>query len=996
MMSPSLPDDASRQEPDDPVEALVSQYLAQLRAGENPDRQALLRAHADLEPQLERRLAFVEMVYRVGLVPRDERTSLAETISFIDSSARESAGEGPTEAAGAAGEPGCPRPRSLAPRTFRDYELLGEIGHGGMGIVYKARQISLNRVVALKMIPAGALASAQLRARFHVEAEALASLQHPNIVGVYEVGEYDRCPYLAMEFVDGGSLDDYLARRPQPPRAAAGLVQTVSRAMHCAHQRGIIHRDLKPANILLQKSEVRSQRSEASTLSASDRCPLTSDLCPKITDFGLAKRLAEDKGQTSTGAILGTPSYMAPEQASGRVHEVGPATDTYALGALLYEMITGQPPFRGKTGMDTLARVTSEEPVAPSRLCRGLPRDLETICLKCLAKEPAKRYATAEALADDLRRFLAGEPITARPVGRAERVWKWAKRRPALAALAGVILVAVGLLAGTVTWSYTRVLDERDRARNSLQVAQSAVDDLYTKMATERLFDEPRLDPLCQELLEKARTLYEDLAREHSDNPDVRRGIGLAWFRLGEIHRLRDQHGEAERAYNEAIIRQEALDRDYPRQPRYRQDLANSHNWLGELLRERGRPPQEPERHYRVALELQLGLVAEFPSETTYRMELARSHYNLSIVEKITSQLMEAQADCDRAVELLSILNQEMGGTDTPVCAPVRQDLARALINRGVLHGLGGRPKEAEPDYDKAISLLAGLHNEFPARAAYKFELAIAWQDRANLLWRQRRHGDARRQQQEALDLFAGLVADYSTRPRYKKKMGNALKNLGAVLASVGDQPGAEQYLNRARTLFETLARDYPGMADYHGLLGMTLGNLGWLRTEQKNWPEARRLIERGIVQMRSALEPNAKNPDYLNELESQYRDLAETLVQLGDHGGAFHAATGLADVFQERAQDSYYAACFVARCVPLALADEKIGDAGTRQAVASRYVEAAVKLLKQATTNASPKLTRLPEEKQYFQVLEGHPDFSRVLRELNARVQKQQPPKQK
>jgi tetratricopeptide (TPR) repeat protein len=871
------------------------------------------------------------------------------------------------------------------PANLPDYEVLGELGHGGMGVVYKARQISLNRVVALKMIQAGAHASPDLMARFQLEAEALASLQHPNIVQVYEVGTHDRCPYMALEFVDGGSLADLLHSRQLPLRAAAELVETLARAMHCAHQRGIIHRDLKPANVLLYRTAGRRQ-SEQGEGASDPQSPILSlpPAIPKITDFGLAKRLAEGKGQTATGAILGTPGYMAPEQAASRARELGPATDIYALGAVLYELITGRPPFPGGSSWETLRRVVLEEPEAPARLCPALPRDLGTICLKCLEKQPAKRYATAEALAEDLRRFLDGKPIAARSASAWERAWKWAKRRPAVAALLAVIVLAAAGLAASFGWSYGQVRGERDRARASLLVARRAVDDLYTKMATERLFDEPQLDPLCQELLKKAQELYERLAQEYSDDPALRGETALAWFRLGDIHRLQDHHEEAERAYNEAIFRQEALVRANPGQPLFRQELAKSHNWLGEVLREPGRPPDEPAKHYQKALELQQGLIQEFPSETSYRVELARSHYNLGLVEKDANQLPEARANYDRAVELLTALHQS--GSSEP---SVRQDLARALINRGVLRRLEGRPKEAEADYDKAIDLLGRLRDEFPARAIYKFERAIACQDRGNLLWSQGRHADALQQEQEALALLSGLVTNFSTRPLYKKKMGNALKNLGAVLASTGDRKGAEQCWNQARSLFEALARDDPGTADYHGLLGMTLGNLGWLRTDQKNWLEARRLIEQGIEQMRLALQPNPKHPDYLQELRSQCQDLAETLVTIGDHAAALKAATELAGVIPDQSQDGYYAACFVARCVPLALEDKKL-DVTARQAAASRYVKAAVRLLQKAAANALPTLRRLPEEKQVFQPLENHPEFPQVLQQLNAKVPNQ------
>jgi serine/threonine-protein kinase len=287
------------------------------------------------------------------------------------------------------------------------YEILGVLGRGGMGVVYKARQLGLNRLVALKMILAGSHASTEELLRFQIEAEAIADLQHPNIVQVYDSGQRDGRPFFSLEFIEGGSLQQKLDGNPRDPRETARLVVMLARAMDYAHRRGIVHRDLKPANILL-----------------------TTDGQPKITDFGLAKRLAEgDGGQTGTEAILGTPTYMAPEQAQGKTREVGPAADVYALGAILYDLLTGRPPFKGNTALDTLHMVQTAEPVPPTRWQRRLPRDLETICLKCLEKEPGKRYLSAAALADDLQAFLDGLPIQARPTTTWERTWKWARRR---------------------------------------------------------------------------------------------------------------------------------------------------------------------------------------------------------------------------------------------------------------------------------------------------------------------------------------------------------------------------------------------------------------------------------------------------------------------------------------------------------------------------------------------------------------------------------------
>jgi WD40 repeat protein len=312
-------------------------------------------------------------------------------------------------------------------RTVAGYEVLGQLGRGGMGVVYRARHVRLDRVVALKMIRAGASASPEELARFRDEAALQARFHHPHIVQIFEVGDTTDGPYFALEYVDGGSLAHKTAGTPQPARAAAGLVETLARAIQYAHQKGLVHRDLKPANILL-----------------------TCDGTPKVGDFGLAKRLDGDAGWSKTGDVLGTPSYMAPEQTMGNPKEVGPLADVYALGVILYELLTGQPPFKGETTLDTVLLVRGQDPVPPRRLQPKVPADLQTICLKCLRKEPARRYASAEALADDLRAFLDGRPIQARPAGRVERLWRWGRRNPGLAvtgSLAALALVAVTVVS---------------------------------------------------------------------------------------------------------------------------------------------------------------------------------------------------------------------------------------------------------------------------------------------------------------------------------------------------------------------------------------------------------------------------------------------------------------------------------------------------------------------------------------------------------------------
>jgi WD40 repeat protein/serine/threonine protein kinase len=346
---------------------------------------------------------------------------------------------------GAAGHPRLEAGSDDGLPQVEGYQVLGVLGRGGMGVVYKAEQVALRRVVALKMIRSSFVAAPGSRGRFRTEVMAIARLQHPHIVQIFEVGEADDLPYYALEYVAGGSLADRLTGAPPSPRDAAELMERVARAVHFAHEHGIVHRDLKPGNILL-----------------------TAEGAPKIADFGLAKLLENEPGTgaalpsiTAAELIQGTPCYMAPEQASpGRQgQQIGAAADVYALGAILYELLAGRPPFRSQSPLETALQVVHEEPTPPRRFRPDVPRDLETICLKCLAKDPARRFASALALADDLRRFQAGEPIRARPVSRTERVLRWGRRNPVIAALlAALALVLIAALA-LVTWKWRAAVE---------------------------------------------------------------------------------------------------------------------------------------------------------------------------------------------------------------------------------------------------------------------------------------------------------------------------------------------------------------------------------------------------------------------------------------------------------------------------------------------------------------------------------------------------------
>jgi serine/threonine-protein kinase len=401
---------------DDSALTVLDAYLAQLQAGEKPDRDAILREHPKLASALDCLEALEVLAPPVSV----------QSPHSLPLSQRER-GDG--------GE---------LPRDFGPYELVREIGRGGMSVVYEARQKGLDRSVAVKMILAGHLASPELVRRFQAEAKAAARLRHSNIVHIHDVGQFHGQDFFAMEYIEGQSLADRIKQRPVDAAAAVRLVAAVARAVEHLHRQGIVHRDLKPSNILL---DAEGQ--------------------PYVTDFGLAKVFAPGSDMTATGVIAGTPSYMAPEQASGRRAEVSPATDVYSLGAILYELLTGVPPFHAETPLDTLMEVLAGDPAMPRKLDPRIPRGLELICLKCLAKEPANRYASAEALADDLDRFARGEVLAVRPPSLAERFWGWTRRQPALASRLGTL----GLFYGIETVnSYAGIVSDTFHKRVSLVV----------------------------------------------------------------------------------------------------------------------------------------------------------------------------------------------------------------------------------------------------------------------------------------------------------------------------------------------------------------------------------------------------------------------------------------------------------------------------------------------------------------------------------------------
>ena len=472
----------------------------------------------------------------------EKATQDARTVDFTPPPSE--AGQGPDAGTAHAKPASKKRPLPAVP----GYEILEELGRGGMGIVYKARDLQLKRLVALKMILGGGHANPEMIERFRAEAKAVARLQHPNIVQIYEIGEHEGLPFFSLEFVNGGALNTYLAGMPQAPRDAATLVGTLARAMQVAHEAGIVHRDLKPANILLARSsravgEEAGASTPGSSVSGATSVTVPENLqtvVPKVSDFGLAKQLDDQEGRTVSGAIMGTPSYMAPEQALGRLKQIGPVTDVYALGAILYEVLTGRPPFRGASSWETLDMVRTQDPVPPRQMQPNLPRDLETICLKCLHKEPLRRYANATELADDLQRFLNNEPVLARPVSNAERMWRWCQRWPAQAALVLGSAVAALLLIGGAFW-FTIQLGNADARALKAKLDQERAESLGKEQDLKRQQEEEKRQQAEKLAATHAFYRWFNGAREKRQENEA----GWTWRNLADLTKVLKEYPEA-------------------------------------------------------------------------------------------------------------------------------------------------------------------------------------------------------------------------------------------------------------------------------------------------------------------------------------------------------------------------------------------------------------------------------------------------------------------
>jgi len=722
-------------------------------------------------------------------------------------------------------------------QTFGDYELISPLGQGGMGVVYKARQKAANRLVALKIIRPDRMTSMtevtqrRMVDRFRAEAHAAARLQHDNLVTVYDVGEVDGCHYFSMQYVEGGSLSDQITDRSLDSREAAKFIEPICRAVHAAHREGILHRDIKPANILIENGTLR----------------------PRIADFGLAKLQNEDQELTRSGEAMGTPSYMPPEQ-FGDAASATARSDIYSIGATLYHLLSGRPPFKAATSMATMRQVLNVEPVALRELNPEVDRDLETICMKCLEKEPDRRFQTAEEVADELKRFINREPILSRPLSRPERLWRWCRRNPVVSSLSGLAATSmvVAVVSFAVAYFQTDAarreveasLGETAKAQQlseaSFQDALSAVNDFFTHVSEDRLLNEPGTEELRHELLDLARNYYQRFLNRRSNDPTVRDEVALSHFRVGLIVEELDSPQAAVESYDKARDLQLTLLADYPDKnssaaKATKRALSRTLNALARVTLESG-DLDGAEELFNETRKLRLELVESTP-DAEERFEFDRL---LASVDMNLGLLARRRAELDTAGKLYQAA-QDLRQKTLPVRPKdpqLRRDLAKGWYNLANLAVDQNDAESLSSNVERAIAQLEELLNENPEDLRDRYLLALCYRLKADLnaalipvdASRLTDSIDAYNKARLAIQDLSGRSPAVH---RYRVELGQLFMNIGQLEAQQQHYDAARVALEQARDVFARLVEEDPDSSEFQQLLTQTIAVLEQLKVLQ-------------------------------------------------------------------------------------------------------------------------------------------------------------------
>lgn len=880
-----------------PIEKIAEEFTSRCRAGERPS----IDDYADRYPEHAREIR--ELFPALLLV---EQAAATDT-----SAARRSETH-----ADAAGDPAddflFPVPRYIGRFEVRDV-----VGSGGFGVVFDAYDPELKRRVALKIPRPEAAVNTEFRRRFQREAEVAAALEHPHIVSIYEAGEAadSGVCYIASAFVEGVSLAEWLQQRPGPaePDQAAELVAVLAEAIQHAHSRGVIHRDLKPANVLLSAVDGRSpvaqaapdvdakndgestQRPPAGNRPTTDHGQLAN---PRIADFGLARIVDDGAAETRTNAILGTAAYMAPEQAAGDSRSVGTSADVYSLGAILYELLTGRPPFQRGTTLETLQAVRNEPPTAPRKVCPEVPRDLDAVCLKCLEKRPEDRYASAAELAADLRRYRSAEPVTARALSPRQRAVRWCARKPLQAALLGTLLVSIGAVGGTVVAANVtlndknselratnRELDEanrnlkaanaelkraRDRAAGNFRKARAAANMLLGELVLGGAATSPHLPSIRGVLAGKVIEFHRAFVHDESGDPAVRRDSGRALAEIGIIEFRSKRFAAAERALKSAIQNLEDAPANNPDEAlEVRMALANACLFLAIIelqsdRRDAGETHLAASEQHRQAIDIGGATTVET------RVLLADAFDSLRLGYQLLGRTNEAAEVCLAAEPLLKSLEEAAGDTGQ---APYR--VAAVSLHSGILLSRIGRLDEAEAPLLRARRIATRLVESAPDESGLHSLLATV---HYSLGTRHRRAGRLDRSlaaHRLALEAFEALARKTPLSPIYRQQLGQQSARVAYVLRLKKDDDEARRFYQRAVKIAESLRREYPAFAAYQFDLAVHTSGLAYAEFRLKNKQAAVKAAETAIALLEPLATAKPGNALYRSQLGIAQGNLA-------------------------------------------------------------------------------------------------------------------------
>jgi serine/threonine protein kinase len=1041
-----------------PVEELAEEFIARWRCGESPSIDEYTRRY----PQWAER---IRTLFPAMLDLERVRPGSADATR-------------PHRDAG---------PDAAHPVRLGEYRILREVGRGGMGVVYEAEQESLGRRVALKVLGRHSVLDPRHLQRFQREARAAARLHHTNIVPVHGVGEQDGLHYYVMQFIQGLGLDDVLVelkrlreanRTGSPPKAEPALAAAVAEslcsgryatsegetgaaarhavqvapavagetdvrpggssstlqlpgqekgsslsesgleywrsvarigiqvadALAYAASQGVLHRDIKPSNLLLDTHGI-----------------------VWVTDFGLAKAAGDEDNLTHSGDVLGTVRYMAPERFQGHADA---RSDLYALGLTLYEMLTLRPAFEEANRDKLIAQVMHAEPRSPRAIDPTLPRDLETIVLKAIAREPGRRYANAAELADDLQRFLDDRPITARRLSPWQHAWRWCRRKPALASLIGITVVVV--LAGTGVASYfafqaaTRATESEAFARQAegdRERTRTALNTMTDDVIEQLLSKQGQLGDHEKAFLRKVLGFYEEFARSQGDTPTARHDRADGLFRVGSIHFRLGELKEAEPAYRQALELRRDLVADFPESAAYRFELAATHRSLGILLRRTNRDP-DAEAAANQAIELLQPLVEEFPGVAAYRADLAKTYNNLAVLLIAVGRPAPAEAAYQQALTHQSTLAADFPGVANhwlllggmtnnfavllsqtgrpresekayreaaaiearlvdqyPDVAKYRQELAITHDNLAVLMLANGQKDEALAAHRHALAERLQLADRFPANPAYREDLGTSYNNLGLALLAAKQFEPAEQAHGEAIRIQRRLVEDFRGVPSHREALAKSYQNLGDLLYNADQFARAEPVYRDALTIRQKLADEAPKVPEYANSLANTLGGLARLKIAAKDHAGACRLLEQAQPYHRTALTMNPKRPLYCEIHRNNQMAMCEASLGLKDHAAVLAAVDKMMGHAFDPASDAVEGACYVSRCVPLAEQDTQLPEV-RRHVLASTYAANAVALLRRAVSAGWNGIERVRKD-VHLDPLRQRDDFQKLVAEL-------------